>query len=360
MSEDRERTQRLIERCKSLGFAAWGVCAAEPSRWTKEFESWIEAGKHGSMTWLAEHADVRCDVRLMLADAASVLMVADQYAVRGQGEESQGRVRLGRVARYARGRDYHVVLKKRLHTLCDELSKAYPGERFRAFVDTAPVLERELAARCGIGWTGKHTLTIHPRLGSYVLLGGVVMTLKLEAPAEQRVVADHCGTCTRCIDACPTQAITPYAVDARRCVSYLTIEHRGLIEEEFFEGIGDWVFGCDVCQEVCPHNSERAGTAGERAGSVYPAYEARVSGFDLLEVLGWEQDERREACSGSAIKRAKLDMMRRNAAIAAGNELARREDATLRARIEEIARDDASELVRETALRVLRRSGKRL
>lgn len=307
------RARMVLERCRSLGFAAAGVCAAEPSSQSQELRAWLERGEHGTMAYMADHFDVRTDVRLMLDGARSVVMVADHYALRG-GEPETRREGFGRVARYARGDDYHNVIKKRLHALCDELKATFPDERFRVFVDTAPVLERELAARCGIGWQGKHTLTINRVLGSYLLLGGIVTTLELEAPPEQRPATDHCGTCTRCIDACPTKAIRPYCVNGSRCISYLTIEHRGPIDPEFFEPMGDWIFGCDVCQEVCPHNSARA----EQRGSVHGAYEPKRAGFDLLEVLGWTEDDRRAAFKGSAMKRAKLEMMKRNAEIVAG------------------------------------------
>jgi len=293
------------------------------------------------MEWMHNRIDVRTDVRTMLDDARSVVMVADLYAPRGSVDQpSPGS---GRIARYARGGDYHTVIKKRLHQLCDELALEWSGSRVRACVATAPVMERELAARCGIGWQGKHTLTIHPRLGSWMLLGGIVTTLELEAPPEQETAVDHCGTCTRCIDACPTDAITPYAVDARRCISYLTIEHRGPVDPALQANMGDWIFGCDICQEVCPHNSQRPGPMA-RAN---PAYEARRTGFDLLEVLGWTEDERRSAFRGSSMKRAKLDMMRRNAAIAAGNGPG---PAGLRATLERIVGDDREPaMVRDAA-----------
>ncbi|RMH11536.1 MAG: tRNA epoxyqueuosine(34) reductase QueG, partial [Planctomycetota bacterium] len=238
------------------------MCPAEPSRQGDALRRWLKRGEHGSMAYMARYTDVRTDVRLLLEGARSVVMVADLYATRGAAPD-ESRSGFGRVARYARGRDYHKVIKKRLHQLSDELAGQYPGHRFRTFVDTAPVLERELAARCGIGWQGKHTLTIHPQLGSYLLLGGIVTTLELEPPPEQPKAVDHCGTCTRCIDACPTQAIRPYHVDARKCISYLTIEHRGTIDPEFHEPMGDWIFGCDVCQEVCPHNSARSTERGQ-------------------------------------------------------------------------------------------------
>jgi epoxyqueuosine reductase len=215
-------------------------------------------------------------------------------------------------------------MKKRLHRLCDALAAEHPGEAFRAFVDTAPVMERELAQRAGLGWIGKHTLLIHPRLGSYVLLGGVMTTLEI-SDAAAKVEPDHCGTCTRCIDACPTGAITPYSVDARRCISYLTIERRGEIDESLHTKMGEWIFGCDVCQEVCPHNSARpAGGAvgvgvGAGVGVAHEAYAPTREALDAIEVLRWTEEDRRRELAGTAMTRAKLEMLKRNALIVVGN-----------------------------------------
>lgn len=346
-----ELARSIIDRCHEAGFAAAGVCEARPSDFEAELRAWLEAGQHGSMGWLEENVETRADPTMLLEGARSVVMVADLYATRDDNVDPKAPQGSGRIARYARGRDYHKVIKKRLHALCDELRAAHPDAGFRAFTDTAPVLEREQAARCGIGWTAKHTLTIHPRLGSYLLLGGFVTTLELEPPAEQVAVSDHCGTCTRCIQACPTGAISPYSVDATRCISYLTIERREPIDERFDEPIGDWLFGCDICQEVCPHNSPReAATSGP---SVNAAYEPKRRSFDLLKVLGWTEDDRRRALAGTAMTRAKLDMLKRNALIAAGNQVRRAEQPALRARIGDIAEDDAEpEMVRQTAARV--------
>jgi epoxyqueuosine reductase len=278
--------------------------------------------------------------------------VADLYARRGESEDAVLPRGHGRIARYARGRDYHVVMKKRLHALADRLRQEFPGAEFRAFVDTAPVLEREYAQRAGLGWIGKHTLLLDPRLGSYLLLGGLFTTLELEAPADQVVVSDHCGACTRCIEACPTQAITERSVDATRCISYLTIERRLPISPELRAGLGDWLFGCDICQEVCPHNSRRP--AGAAVGEARPEYAAGRSSFDLLEVLGWDEAARSRAFTGSAMKRATLAMMKRNAVIVAGNQIRQRGDAGLLARVREIAADEGEpELVREAAAAVL-------
>lgn len=275
---------------------------------------WLARGKHGSMEYLARHADLKADPSQLLEGVSCAIMVADLYATRNDAPESTPKGH-GRVARYARGGDYHKALKKRLHALCDELAQRWPGTRTRAFVDTAPVHERELALAAGLGWIGKHTLLIQPRVGSWMLLGGVLTTLELDA--NEREEPDHCGTCTRCIDACPTSAITPYSVDASRCIGYLTIERREAIPTGLERGMGEWIFGCDICQEVCPHNSPRSGDVGEPNA----AYASRRASFDLAEVLGWDEESRRSAFAGTAMKRATLGMMRRNAVIAAGNAL---------------------------------------
>ncbi|GJM19604.1 MAG: epoxyqueuosine reductase [Phycisphaeraceae bacterium] len=348
----------VVDACRGAGFAAAGVASVEPTRWARELRAWLDAGKHGTMAWLERNSEVRGDPGQLLDGARSAVMVADLYHARADGDDPPLAPGEGRVARYARGRDYHDTIKKRLHALCDDLRAQHPGAEFKAFTDTAPVLERELAARAGIGWTGKHTLTIHPRIGSYLLLGGFVTTLELEAPSEQEMVTDHCGTCTRCIDACPTDAITPYSVDARKCISYLTIEHRAPIDEGYHAAMGGWVFGCDICQEVCPHNSAREPEQLSEGGRTrHPAYEPTrdpVDRFDLLEVLGWDAEDRSRELSKSAMKRATLAMWKRNAIIAAGNALAGHELAALRARISAIAADDSEdEIVRDAARAVL-------
>lgn len=348
-------TERVLARCDALGFALAGVCDAGPSGHADELRAWIAAGKHGSMGYLAEHAALRADPGLVLEGARSAVMVADLYATRDTNLDTPLRPGQGRIARYARGRDYHTVLRKRLIRLVEELRADFPGAGFRVFTDTAPVAERELAVRAGLGWTGKHTLAIHPKVGSYFLLGGVLTTLDLVPPAGRSVITDHCGTCTRCIDACPTGAITAYSVDARKCVSYLTIERRESVDPALFGGVGDWAYGCDICQEVCPHNSPREGPPLGKFAN--PAYSAEAGGrdrFDLLEVLGWDEAARSAAFTGSAMKRARLDMMKRNAVIVAGNWLQRGHDGGLRARLEAIAGDEGEAgMVREAARVVL-------
>ena len=300
-----------------------------------------------------EHAEVRLDVTRLLRGARSVLVVGDVYASR-QSSADERREGWGRIARYARGEDYHEVMKSRLHALSDSLRAEHPGQQFRAFTDIEPILEREHAARAGMGWVGKNTMLIHPRLGSYFFLGGIVTTLELSPPPEQRDVPDHCGTCTRCIDACPTQAITPYRVDASRCISALTIEQRGPVDSALHPGIGDWLYGCDICQEVCPHNSPRPPEFTGTLPTPNPAYAIGRDGFKLLDVLGWTAQDRTARLRRTAMKRATLEMWKRNAIIAAGNALRERRDPALRAAIEDLAWS-ASEpaIVRDTARAVL-------
>lgn len=327
--------REVIAMARNLGLAACGVCRAEPTRWRAELEQWIAAGMHGEMDYLADEIDAKLDPNVLLNGVCSAVVVADQYASRGDADAPQ--IAFGKVARYARGRDYHKVIKDRLHAISDALRERFPNERFRAFVDTAPILEREFAARAALGWVGKHTLLIHPRLGSYLLLGGILTTLQLEPPPEQEAVTDHCGTCTRCIDACPTSAITPYSIDARRCISYLTIERRSPVEREWWDQIGDWVYGCDICQEVCPHNSPRS--EGADVGEARAEYAPRRNGFALAEMLGWTEEDRRRAFTGTAMWRATLSMMKRNALIAAGNAIRSGASPGLRANIERVAWD---------------------
>lgn len=312
---DETQSTRLIQRALDSGFALAGIAGVESSAWSEELSDWLAQHKHGEMAWLDRNTDLRKNPDQLIDDARSVLMVADLYASRRDNVDEPLKPGEGRIARYARGKDYHKAMKKRLMDLADQLRIDHPEADFKVFVDTAPVLERELAQRAGLGWTGKHTLLIHPQAGSYMLLGGIVTTLQLAKPESQRVEPDHCGTCTRCIDACPTDAITPYSVDARRCISYLTIEHRTPIDPELEPKIGDWIYGCDICQEVCPHNSPRV-----EAAPANPVYDSNRDRFDLLEVIGWSEDDRREAFTGSAMKRAKLDMMQRNARIVARNQ----------------------------------------
>jgi len=344
----------VIERCKAYGFALAGIASAEPTRYERELRDWLSQGKHGEMSYLTRHVDCLLDPRKLLDGARSVICVADRYH---DGSADAGREPMsGRIARYARGEDYHKVIKRRLHVLCDSLRRDFPQEKFRACVDTAPLLEREYAQRAGLGSVGKHTLLIGKPtgMGSYLLLGAIVTTL--DVPRSEAGEDDPCGTCTRCIDACPTNAITPWSVDARKCISYLTIEHRGAIDGERQSQMNDWIFGCDVCQEVCPHNQP---TKRALAQPTHTAYAPRRDAFDLLDVLGWTELDRQTHFTRSAMKRAKLNMMKRNALVAAGNTASNLERAKideLTARLQSILSDgDEDDLVRKTAREVLAR-----
>src|SRR3990172_6769261 len=269
------------------------------------------------MRWIARRADERVDPRRVLEGAASVVAVGLVY---DPGERPAPRPGTGEVSRYAGGDDYHAVMLERLRALEAGLEAlAERPVRSRAYVDTGPVQERALAALAGLGWIGKNTCLIHPRLGSYVFLGVLLSDLLLAPDARE---PDHCGTCRACLDACPTDAFpAPYVLDATRCLSYTTIELRGAIAEDLRAAHGDRIFGCDVCQEVCPWNGRRGREvppdgAGLRARLATRAEWARPA---LAWVLGLDEDAWRTATRGTALRRAKHRGLLRNAIVAAGN-----------------------------------------
>jgi epoxyqueuosine reductase len=264
------------------------------------FERWLDDGRAGTMDYLEETRAERLDPARVLPGCRSVIAVALNYA-REDGPEWRG------VARYARGRDYHKTMRPLLHALRDYVIAA-SGARSRASLDTSAVLERDLAAAAGLGWIGKNTNLLVPGLGSYFFIGLVLTAAELPADGA---VTDRCGTCTACLDACPTAAFdAPYSLDARRCISYLTIEHRGAIPEELHAPIGDWLFGCDVCQEVCPWNRHAPPARAFPPGPPPPPPETLVEMSDA---------EFRERFRGSPLKRARRAGLARNAAIVLAN-----------------------------------------
>lgn len=312
MMDLKQTATEIKVRAKELGFDLVGICGAGRSRYRDYFRAWLDAGRGGCMGYLGSRFSERTDVGEYFPGAQSVVCVAMNYYRAFRGDACDGGVVAGRIARYALGGDYHDILKPRLHALADHIRLRWPGTQTRVAVDTAPVMEKELAARAGIGWFGKNSCVIRAGVGSWLVLGEVITTLPLPTDEPAR---DHCGTCTRCIDACPTGAITsPYQLDARRCVSYLTIEHRGEISGDLQKGMGNWLYGCDICQEVCPHN--RGVPEGKEAG-----FEPRfVAGcLDVGEVEGWTEETYRTRLGGSAMKRVKLGMLKRNAAIVRRN-----------------------------------------
>ncbi|HYE20260.1 MAG TPA: tRNA epoxyqueuosine(34) reductase QueG [Tepidisphaeraceae bacterium] len=296
---------------RSLGFDLVGIARADAPEHADYFRQWLAAGRHGEMAYLANRAEERADPGKYLPGARSVICVALNYYAPLEPVADADRPHHGRVARYALGDDYHEIIKGRLYDLADWLRERAGGET-RCGVDTAPVMERELHARAGVGWVGKNTCVIHPQAGSWILLGEVLTTLELPADAP---MTDHCGTCTRCLDACPTGALTaPYELDATRCISYLTIEHRGEIAPDLRPLIGDWLYGCDVCQDVCPHNA-RVPVATD------PALKPRfpTGTLDVRQVGAWTEEEYRPALRRSAMKRVKLPQLRRNAQVVREN-----------------------------------------
>jgi epoxyqueuosine reductase len=302
----------LKRRARELGFDLVGIAPAGPSPRRDYVRRWLDEGRAGSMEYLARRFEERTDPAVYLPGARSVVCVAMNYHVPLEAPPPDDRAYHGRVARYALGDDYHELIKTRLHVLADWMREAAPDSQTRACVDTAPVLERELAARAGVGWVGKHSGVLNAEVGSWLLLGEVITTLDL--PPDEPAT-DHCGTCTRCIDACPTGAITaPYQLDARRCISYLTIEHRGDIAPEFHAAVGDWLYGCDVCQDVCPHNRAAPPAQDPALAPRFPA-----GSLDVRDVLNWTDENYRAALRGSAMKRVKLPQLQRNARIVEDN-----------------------------------------
>jgi len=308
-------TQAIKAEARRLGFHLVGVTTPDPPPHLEVYQRWLDAGRHGEMAFLASERtrQRRADPRLILPECRSILVLGIHYDTpQPEPEEKPGQ---GRVAAYAWGDDYHEVLPERLKALVgfieDQAGRPVPN---RWYTDTGPLLERDLAQRAGLGWIGKNTCLIHPRQGSYFLLAEVLLALDLEAdPSFQ---TDHCGSCTRCIDACPTGCILPdRTLDAARCISYLTIELKGAVPLELRPQVGEWVFGCDICQQVCPWNLRFASPHGDPAFSPRPAV--------ALPDLGLEINISPEAFNrkykGSPVKRAKRRGYLRNVALALGN-----------------------------------------
>ncbi|MDB4928584.1 MAG: Epoxyqueuosine (oQ) reductase QueG [Myxococcaceae bacterium] len=320
------RARALAAGFHRVGFAAVGPLAEDHPRYLE----YLAQGRHGDMDWLAENADVRRDLRGpgILEGARSVIVCALSYHRGAEGSPMPGAA----VARYARGGDYHNFFRKKLRRLAAWLRREY-GAEARPLVDTAPVLERAWARRAGVGFVGRNGCIIAPGLGSYLLLGEVVTDLALppDEPMEER-----CGSCTRCLDACPTQAfLASHVLDARRCVSYLTIEHAGPIDPSLRAGVGDRLFGCDDCQDVCPFNRTAPPPLSSTAGFAPDPRWAEVSPEAILamEPARWDA-----LAEGTPLARPGWERMARNAAVVLGNTGTRRHLPVLRA---QLARDDS-------------------
>jgi len=308
----------IKDQARRLGFPLAGVTTPAPPSHLSTFERWLEAGRHGDMRYLAdERARARrADPRLILPECQSILVLAAPYADPKSAEASEEPAPGpgGRVAAYAWGDDYHNVFIPRLQELVTFI-EAQVGHLVpnRCYTDTGPLLERDLAQRAGLGWIGKNTCLINPKGGSYFLLAEILLGIELEP--DPPFVTDHCGTCTRCLEACPTDCILPdRTIDARRCISYLTIELKDNIPEELRPLLGEWVFGCDVCQMVCPWNRFAAGTIDE-AFSPRP----HVPRPNLIRELELTPATFNRKFKNSPVKRAKRRGYLRNVAVAAGN-----------------------------------------
>jgi epoxyqueuosine reductase len=332
-----ERAQ-LDEWARALGFAAVGVSGIDLAEDEAHLLDWLRQGCHGEMEYMQRHGTLRSRPQELLPGTLRVISVRMDYLPQGQAEAEAvlAEPRLAYVSRYALGRDYHKLIRSRLQKLADRIAEAVGPFGYRVFTDSAPVLEKALARNAGLGWIGKHSNLIDSKSGSWFFLGEILtdLPLAIDPPAS-----NHCGSCTRCLSACPTAAIVaPYRVDARRCISYLTIELHGAIPEEFRAAMGNRIYGCDDCQLACPWN-KFAKLSAE------PDFRARhaLDSSSLVELFGWSEEEFLRRTEGSAIRRIGHERWLRNIAVALGN--APHEAAVISALQGRV--DHASPLVRE-------------
>jgi epoxyqueuosine reductase len=304
--------------------------------------AYLDAGHHGDMTWMAEHAARRKSPAALWPDAKTVVMLAKSYAPESDPIATKQPADRAVISAYARGKDYHDIVKSGLKRVARVLQTASGGD-VKVFVDTAPLMEKPLAEAAGLGWQGKHTNLVSRTHGSWLFLGAILTTVEIEPDPRE---VDHCGSCTRCLDACPTNAFpSPYTLDARRCIAYLTIEHKGHIAEEFRTAIGNRVFGCDDCLAVCPWNKFAQVTREQRFLA-----RAETDNPPTADLLALDDAAFRSRFAGTPVKRTGRDRVVRNALIAAGNS----GDATLAEPVEHLI-DDTSPLVRAMAVWALAR-----
>ncbi|HMQ03686.1 MAG TPA: tRNA epoxyqueuosine(34) reductase QueG [Pyrinomonadaceae bacterium] len=298
--------ERIKEKAMELGFARVGIVpAVELDIERTRLEEWLARGYQGSMAWMERDPEKRADPRKLFPPAKSVIVLAMNYFT---PHDHRDTANSGKISRYAWGDDYHEILRQGMDELLQWIRTESPGAEGKICVDTSPVMDKAWAVRAGLGWLGKHTNVINAEIGSWFFIGEILLNLDLAADIE--IVADHCGTCTACIDACPTGAIVePYVVDSRKCISYATIEMRDdALPVDIAEHLNGWLYGCDICQDVCPWNRF------ERPVQE-PAFEPRngETSLDLDAVLRLDQDRYAERFRGSPIKRTKLSGLKRNA-----------------------------------------------
>jgi epoxyqueuosine reductase len=328
---------------RELGFQQVGICDLDLEKHEARLDAWLQRGFHGEMAYMARHGHRRSRPAELVPGTVRVISARMDYLPQQArpAAELLSEPETALISRYALGRDYHKVLRKRLQRLCERIEQAVGPFGYRAFVDSAPVLEKALAEKAGLGWIGKHSNLLNRRAGSWFFLGEIYtdLPLPIDQPAE-----NHCGDCVRCIDACPTGAIVgPYQVDARRCISYLTIELRGPIPQELRPLMGNRIYGCDDCQLVCPWN--RFARFSEES-DFSPRHGLDAAG--LARLFAWEEDEFLRRTEGSAIRRAGYEGWLRNIAVALGN-VPRDEPAQRKAALAALdrRRSHPSELVRE-------------
>jgi epoxyqueuosine reductase len=329
--------ERLKQQAHLLGFEMTGIAPATEADGFDHLKEWLARGYAGSMDYMHRHGEARRSPTSILPQVRSIIMAAMSY--RPDESDNQKRsspaVSWGRISCYARGRDYHDILRDRLRLLLDWLRQEIPDCIGRAVVDTAPLLERDFARRAGLGWFGKNTMLINKRYGSYFFIGALLTNIQLTFDEPHETA--HCGSCTACLDACPTQAfVAPGILDARRCISYLTIEKRDAIPLDLRPGLGDWVFGCDICQDVCPWNRKAPlGSEPEFQGFTH---------VDARELLSLSEEEFRRRFRGTPLLRTKRSGLLRNAALVLGNV----GDASALPALRK-AVDDSEPLIREAA-----------
>jgi epoxyqueuosine reductase len=296
-------TQFIKEKALELGFMGVAIAKAEymePE--AKRLENWLNGGLHATMGYMENHFDLRVDPTKLVPGAKSVISLMYNYYT----EENQQDEELPKISMYALGKDYHKIVRKKLKQLFEQIQETFGKIEGRYFVDSAPVLERDWAKRSGLGWSGKNTLTINPKLGSYFFLAEIICDLALEYDLP---IKDYCGTCTRCIEACPTEAISAngYLLDSNKCISYLTIERKDEIPTEFRDKMGGYMYGCDICQQVCPWN-RFSKSHNEEAFNARPEL-LSMSKNDWIEI---QEDTFNKIFEGSAVKRTKFKGLKRN------------------------------------------------
>ena len=310
--------EQIKEWALELGFQDVGVSDIDLAKEEKQLSEWLAKGFHGDMDWMERHGTKRTRPAELVPETLSIISVRMDYLPPETHDPIMvlNHPELAYVSRYALGRDYHKVMRNRLQKLADKINAELAPKdiemKYRVFVDSAPVMEKPIAVKAGLGWMGKHTNILNQDAGSWFFLGEIYTNLPL---TESQSVTNHCGDCTACIDICPTQAIVkPYELDARRCISYLTIEHKGVIAEEFRKPMANRIYGCDDCQLVCPWN-RFAVTSDEKDFEIRNNLDAET----LLNLFSWSESEFLQNLEGSAIRRIGIERWQRNIAIALGN-----------------------------------------